>query len=144
MQIKESFTTKEEKRVIDCPFLILLLDAVLILDLSSTGVQQGGAGGGHGDIFSQMFGGGGGRGGGGPRKGKDVHQKVSVSLNDLYTGSTKKLRLTKKVNCLFSANRFSHDVDFRRFSSSKHLVLAGSLQWLRWEGRQECGVVHDM
>lgn len=62
------------------------------------GVEQGGAGGGHGDIFSSFFGGGG-RGSSGPRKGKDVHQKVSVTLNDLYTGATKKLRLTKKVLC---------------------------------------------
>lgn len=63
------------------------------------GLQEGGGGGGHGDIFSAMFGGGGGGGQRGPRKGKDVHFKLKVSLEDLYNGGQKTLRLTKNVVC---------------------------------------------
>lgn len=67
------------------------------------GVEQGGGGGGGdpSDIFSSFFGGGGGGGGRGrgPRKGKDVLFRLKVSLDDLYNGATKKLRLTKQCIC---------------------------------------------
>lgn len=67
------------------------------------GVEQGGGGGGvdPSDIFSSFFGGGGGGGGGRgrQRKGKDVLFRLKVSLDDLYNGATKKLRLTKQVIC---------------------------------------------
>lgn len=65
------------------------------------GVEQGGGGGGMdaGDIFSQMFGGGGGGGRRGPRKGKDVLFRLKVSMDELFNGATKKLRLTKQVIC---------------------------------------------
>lgn len=65
---------------------------------------EGGAGGmDASDIFGQMFGGGG-MGGGrgrprGPQKGKDVIFKLKVTLADMYNGTTKKLRLTKQVEC---------------------------------------------
>jgi DnaJ family protein A protein 2 len=62
------------------------------------GLQEGGGGGGHGDIFNAMFGGGGGQRG--PRKGKDVLFKLKVSLDDLYNGGQKTLRLTKNVVCV--------------------------------------------
>lgn len=69
------------------------------------GVEQGGGGGGDpSDIFSQMFGGGGG-GRRGPRKGKDVRFNLSVSLEDLYNGGTKRLRLSKKVVCTGCAGK---------------------------------------
>lgn len=66
----------------------------------------GGGGGGHGgmDIFD-LFGGGfgGGHGGGaragGKRKGEDVVFPLKVSLEDLFNGTSKKLRLTKNVLC---------------------------------------------
>lgn len=64
------------------------------------------------DIFSQIFGGGmfgsmfgfggGPRGGGGqrgPTKGKDAVHPLSVSLEDMYTGTVKKLRITRMVKC---------------------------------------------
>lgn len=60
-----------------------------------------GGGGMHDDIFD-MFGGG---GGGGRRKqsqkqkGEDVLFPMAVSLDELYTGCSKKLRLTRNVIC---------------------------------------------
>lgn len=67
------------------------------------GVEQGGGGGGGmdpGDLFSSFFGGGGGGGGRrGPAKGKDVLFRLKVTLDDLYNGATKKLRLTKDTIC---------------------------------------------
>lgn len=64
------------------------------------GLERGGDGGGMdpSDIFS-FFGGGGGGGRRGPRKGKDVLFRLKVSLEDLYNGANKKLRLTKQVIC---------------------------------------------
>lgn len=64
------------------------------------GVERGGDSGGMdaGDIFS--FFGGGDRGGRrGAKKGKDVLFRLKVSLDDLYNGASKKLRLTKQINC---------------------------------------------
>jgi len=62
---------------------------------------EGGGGGGAEDIFSSMFGGGGrgGRRGTRQRKGKDVLFRLKVTLEDLYNGATKKLRLKKQVVC---------------------------------------------
>eukprot|EP01046_Picozoa_sp_COSAG06_P011366 COSAG06_NODE_646_length_13462_cov_10.233239_7_plen_427_part_01 len=61
----------------------------------------GGGGGGGGDIFSQMFGGGGGGGrggrGGGERKGKSVSHTLKVSLEEVYNGGVRKLRLGRVV-----------------------------------------------
>ena len=52
------------------------------------------------DIFEMFFGGG---GGGGrrraPNKGKDVIHQMSVTLEDLYNGSVRKLALQKNVIC---------------------------------------------
>lgn len=66
-------------------------------------LENGGAGGGGAgvDIFDLFgFGGGGGRRGG-PRvrKGEDVLFPLKVTLEDLYNGTSKKLRLTKNVLC---------------------------------------------
>ena len=61
-------------------------------------VEQGGGGGG-GDIFSQMFGGGG-RGrqqARGERKGKSVSHTLKVSLEEVYNGGVRKLRLGRVV-----------------------------------------------
>jgi len=71
------------------------------------GLQDNGMGGtDHQDLFSQLFGGGGGFFGGGgpsrnqgPRKGKDLHHRVSASLEDLYKGRLTKLALTRHVIC---------------------------------------------
>jgi len=52
------------------------------------------------DIFDMFFGGGGrSRGSNGPRKGKDVVHPLSVSLEEMYNGSVKKLALDKNVIC---------------------------------------------
>lgn len=65
------------------------------------------------DIFSQIFGGGmfgsmfgfggGGRGGSasqqGPTKGKDAVHPLSVSLEEMYTGTVKRLRITRMIKC---------------------------------------------
>ena len=50
------------------------------------------------DIFDMFFGGGG-RRQRGPAKGKDVIHQLSVTLEDLYNGSTRKLALQKNVIC---------------------------------------------
>ncbi|XP_013408528.1 dnaJ homolog subfamily A member 1 [Lingula anatina] len=63
------------------------------------GIKTGGAGEFHNpmDIFDMLFGGGGRRRG--PNKGKDVVHQLSVSLEDLYNGATRKLALQKNVIC---------------------------------------------
>jgi len=73
------------------------------------GIKEGGAGGGGGvnpmDIFDMFFGGGGGdpfgrgRGRGGPRRTKNLMHQLSVSLEDMYNGSVRKLALQKNVIC---------------------------------------------
>ncbi|ORY05654.1 DnaJ-domain-containing protein [Basidiobolus meristosporus CBS 931.73] len=66
--------------------------------------NEGGPGMSAEDLFSQFFGGGFFGGGGprqpsGPRRGKDVHHALKVSLEDLYKGKTSKLALQKNVIC---------------------------------------------
>ncbi|KAF2363874.1 Chaperone DnaJ [Trinorchestia longiramus] len=66
-------------------------------------LKEGGAGGGGGfsspmDIFDMFFGGGGGRRGR-ERKGKDVIHQMSVTLEELYNGTVRKLALQKHVIC---------------------------------------------
>ena len=83
------------------------------------GIEEGSMAGGFNpfDIFSNIFGGGGsgfGNSGGGigglfggfghnqhskPRKSKDVVMKLNVSLEDLYNGKKKTLRINKKEKC---------------------------------------------
>lgn len=66
------------------------------------GLERGGGGGhAHGgmDIFDMFMGGGGQRGRPGKRKGEDVVFPLKVTLEDLYNGCTKKLRLTRNVIC---------------------------------------------
>jgi len=71
-------------------------------------IKEGGSGGGgfHSpmDIFDMFFGGGDpfGRGGGrhrGPRRTKNLVHQLSVSLEDMYNGTTRKLALQKNVIC---------------------------------------------
>ena len=70
------------------------------------GIKEGG-GGGPGfsspmDIFDMFFGGGGGFGGPrqrGPRRTKNIMHQLSVSLEDMYNGTTRKLALQKNVIC---------------------------------------------
>ena len=60
-----------------------------------------------GDIFGSMFGGGfGGFGGGGqsrrrngPRKGQDMQARVTISFDEAYYGTKKKIKLRKDVRC---------------------------------------------
>lgn len=55
------------------------------------------------DLFDFLFGGGGGGFGGGQRRknsrGKDVVHQLSVSLEELYKGTTRKLALQKNIIC---------------------------------------------
>jgi len=71
-------------------------------------IKEGGAGGGGFssnpmDIFDMFFGGGDpfGRGGGrrGPRRTKNLVHQLSVSLEDMYNGTVRKLALQKNVIC---------------------------------------------
>ncbi|KAL0488809.1 dnaJ subfamily A protein [Acrasis kona] len=68
------------------------------------GLQRGG-GGFHdpSDLFSQFFGGGmfggGRRAPSGPQKGQDITHALKVSLEELYNGTTKKIRVTRTRNC---------------------------------------------
>ena len=60
--------------------------------------------GGMEDLFDILGGGMGGMGGmrrgpRGPRKGDDVKFPLPVTLEEVFTGVTKKLRLTKNVLC---------------------------------------------
>jgi DnaJ family protein A protein 2 len=50
------------------------------------------------DIFSAFFGGGG-RGPSGPKKTKDLEHYLNVTLEDLYNGSTKQMKVTRKKLC---------------------------------------------
>lgn len=64
------------------------------------GLKEGGGGGDFSspmDIFDMFFGGGGRRSK--SNKGKDVIHQLSVSLEDMYNGSTRKLALQKNVIC---------------------------------------------
>jgi len=77
------------------------------------GIKEGGGGGGfHSpmDIFDMFFGGGGGMGGmggmfggmggrRGPKRTKNLMHQLSVSLEDMYNGTTRKLALQKNVIC---------------------------------------------
>jgi len=67
---------------------------------------KGGGGGFHdpSDLFSQFFGGGMFGGGGrsrqsGPQKGQDITHALKVSLEELYNGTMKKIRVTRTRNC---------------------------------------------
>merc|ERR550532_1147552 len=63
------------------------------------GLEAGG-GGDPSDIFESFFGGGGRRGGAGGRrrqKTKDVVQPLKVTLEQLYSGATKKRAITRQV-----------------------------------------------
>merc|ERR1712117_554514 len=53
------------------------------------GIKEGGAGGG----------GGGNRGPRGPRRTKNLMHQLSVSLEDMYNGTTRKLALQKNIIC---------------------------------------------
>merc|ERR1719460_1491296 len=75
------------------------------------GIKEGGSGGGGGmnpmDIFDMFFGGGGGDPFGrgsfgrqrGPRRTKNLVPQLSVSLEDMYNGTVRKLALQKNVIC---------------------------------------------
>jgi DnaJ family protein A protein 1 len=73
------------------------------------GIKEGGGGGGGGgfhspmDIFDMFFGGGGMGGMGGrqrgPRRTKNLVHQLSVSLEDMYNGTTRKLALQKNIIC---------------------------------------------
>lgn len=61
------------------------------------GAANGGGAGGMSDLFETMF-------GGGSRrrqepKGEDIVHKVSVKLEDLFNGTTRKLALNRKIKC---------------------------------------------
>ncbi|GBF94698.1 dnaJ [Raphidocelis subcapitata] len=59
----------------------------------------GGGGGSMADLFGELFGGGGRGGRARERRSEDVMHKLQVSLEDIYTGTTKKLSLARKVAC---------------------------------------------
>ena len=75
------------------------------------GIKEGGGGGGFDspmDIFDMFFGGGGrmrgtfggmGGGGRGSKRTKNLMHQLSVSLEDMYNGTTRKLALQKNVIC---------------------------------------------
>lgn len=63
------------------------------------GVEKGGPPDSGGDIFSNFFGGGGGQRKTGPKKGKDMLYKHTVTLDEMYNGASKSLKLSKKSLC---------------------------------------------
>jgi len=66
-------------------------------------LKEGGGGGGFSspmDIFEMFFGmGGRSHGRSGPRRGKDVVYQMSVALDELYNGATRRLSIQKKAIC---------------------------------------------
>ncbi|MEW5300082.1 MAG: hypothetical protein WDW38_002919 [Sanguina aurantia] len=71
-------------------------------DAIKEGMGSGGGGGGGGgmaDIFDLFGGGGGGRGRQRERRSEDVVHKLVVSLEELYSGATKKLSLARNLPC---------------------------------------------
>lgn len=65
---------------------------------------EGGGGGGESadDLFSMFFGGAGGGGRGrprGPQKGEDIVHTIKVSLEDMYTGKTVRLAISRSKPC---------------------------------------------
>lgn len=61
------------------------------------GLEQGGGGGDMDDVFSAFFGGARrGRRQQGPRKGPDIKHDIKLSLEDLYSGKTTKLAVTRE------------------------------------------------
>ncbi|KAL5019610.1 hypothetical protein ScPMuIL_002502 [Solemya velum] len=72
------------------------------------------------DIFDMFFGGGrGGRRNRGSKKGKDVVHQLSVSLEKLYNGATRKLALHKKVLCGKCEGRGGEEEAVERCSTCK-------------------------
>lgn len=74
-------------------------------------MKEGGvsSGGSHSpmDIFDMFFGGGGGGRGRRERKGKDVVHQLSVTLDEMYNGSVRKLSLQKNVVCSGCEGKFT-------------------------------------
>jgi len=69
-----------------------------LYDMGGEDAVENGGGGGGDDLMDMMFGGGGRRGGNkGPKKGQDVVRPLPVSLEDIYMGVTKKLRITRQT-----------------------------------------------
>ena len=66
------------------------------------GMGGGGMGGmgGFGSLFGGMGGGGGMKRARGPRKDPAIQRELPVTLEELYTGCTKKLKITRKVRCV--------------------------------------------
>uniref|UniRef100_A0A7E4VV19 DnaJ subfamily A member 1 n=1 Tax=Panagrellus redivivus TaxID=6233 RepID=A0A7E4VV19_PANRE len=67
------------------------------------GIKEGGGGGGPGhspfDIFDMFFGGGGGRGRERETKAKDTIHQLGVTLDQLYNGCTRKMKLNRQIVC---------------------------------------------
>ena len=88
-----------------CSYKIQLFNKFFMIFFQ--GIKEGGGGGGGFsspmDIFDMFFGGGmGGMGGGrsrGPRRTKNLMHQMSVSLEEMYNGATRKLALQKNVIC---------------------------------------------
>eukprot|EP00798_Chlamydomonas_sp_ICE-L_P014207 gene14207-20177_t len=70
-------------------------------DAIKEGMGGGGGGGGGGDMADifDMFTGGRGGGRARERRSEDVMHKLSVTLEEIYTGCTKKLSLSRNLNC---------------------------------------------
>lgn len=64
------------------------------------GIKEGAPMSGGFDIFEQMFSGGmGRRGPQGPVKSESVKEALTVTLEELYNGATRKVRITRTRNC---------------------------------------------
>ncbi|KAK9803693.1 hypothetical protein WJX73_001266 [Symbiochloris irregularis] len=68
-------------------------------DAIKEGMGSGGGGGGVSDLFDILSGGGGRRRQTRERRGDDVVHRLKVSLEEMYSGSTRKLSLARNIKC---------------------------------------------
>ena len=68
------------------------------------------------------------RGGGGPGKGKDVVHQLSVTLENLYSGTVRKLALQKKVICVNCEGTNEKDSRRVKFSNVRGRELRGNVR----------------
>jgi DnaJ family protein A protein 2 len=99
--------------------------------------KEGGGGGGHdmSDIFAQFFGGGHSRQRG-PKKTKNIEHVIRVSLQELYTGAEKKMKVGRTVLCQTcaatgSTDKKKYDCTFCKGTGSQEVLRSFGMGVMR-------------